>query len=253
MTRGFDGKIAAITGGARGIGAATARMLADKGCHVAFSYAQADAAAQALVSEIEAVGVRALAVKADMGTEAGMSAFFAAVDETFGALDFVVNNAGITGRITTVAELETEDLRRVIDINVFGAMLCCREAVRRMSTKHGGRGGAIVNLSSAAVRIGSPNEFVHYAMSKGAIDSLTLGLAREVGTEGIRVNAVAPGLIETDIHASAGAPDRLERLGPGVPIGRAGTAEETAAAIVWLLGPESSYVTGGVVPVTGGR
>ncbi len=247
------GKCALITGGSRGIGAAAARLLAAAGCNIAFSYVSDTAAATALTSDLEAMGVKARAVKADMGTEDGMLAFFQSVDQAFGAPDYVINNAGITGAITKVAELDTAELRRVVDVNVFGAMLCCREAVKRLSTAHGGRGGAIVNLSSAAVRLGSPNEFVHYAMSKGAIDSLTLGLAREVAQEGIRVNAVAPGLIETDIHASAGAPDRLERLGPGVPIGRAGTAEETAEAIRWLLSDAASYVTGAILPVTGGR
>lgn len=250
---GMNGKVALVTGGARGIGAAVVRQLAEAGCDVAFSYAANDDAATTLSREVEALGRRVVAVKADMGTESGMQDFFTATDTAFGPPDFVINNAGITGKVCRVEDLATDELRRVIDVNVFGAMLCCREAVRRMSTARGGKGGAIVNLSSAAVRIGSPNEFVHYAMSKGAIDSLTLGLAREVAKEGVRVNAVAPGLIETEIHASAGMPDRLERLGPSVPIGRSGTADETAAAILWLLSDHASYITGAVLPVTGGR
>jgi NAD(P)-dependent dehydrogenase (short-subunit alcohol dehydrogenase family) len=245
--------VAIVTGGSRGIGAACCRMLAARGYDVAFSYTANDAAAAAVSAEIEAAGVQALAIKADMATEDGVLALFTAADGRFGRLDQVVINAGITGRIKRVVDMSVEDIQAVMNLNIIGAMLCARESVKRMSTKSGAKGGNIVIVSSAAAWLGSPNEFVHYAASKGATNSLTIGLAKEVAQEGIRVNAVAPGLIDTDIHATAGAPDRVERLQSMVPMGRGGTAEEVAEAILWLLSNESRYTTGVILPVSGGR
>jgi NAD(P)-dependent dehydrogenase (short-subunit alcohol dehydrogenase family) len=245
--------VAIVTGGSRGIGAACCRMLAARGYDVAFSYTANDAAAATVSAEIEAAGVQALAIKADMATEDGVLALFTAADGRFGRLDQVVINAGITGRIKRVVDMSVEDIQAVMNLNIVGAMLCARESVKRMSTKSGGKGGNIVIVSSAAAWLGSPNEFVHYAASKGATNSLTIGLAKEVAQEGIRVNAVAPGLIDTDIHATAGAPDRVERLQSMVPMGRGGTAEEVAEAILWLLSNDSRYTTGVILPVSGGR
>lgn len=247
--------LAIVTGGSRGIGAACCRMLAAQGCDIAFSYRGNDRAAKDLSKEIDSLGREALGIKADMATEDGVLQLFTAADGRFGrAPAHVVVNAGITGKISRVADLTAEQIREVIDLNVTGAILTAREAVRRMSTEaEGGQGGGIVIVSSAAAWLGSPNEFVHYAASKGATNALTVGLAKEVAREGIRVNAVAPGLIETDIHASAGAPDRVERLQGMVPLGRGGTAEEVAEAILWLLSDASRYVTGAIVPVSGGR
>lgn len=245
---------AIVTGGSRGIGAACCRMLAAKGCDIAFSYRGDDAAAAALSKEIESSGRQVLAVKADMATEDGVVQLFTAADGRFGAPPAqVVVNAGITGKIRRVADMSAAEIQAVTDLNVVGALLTAREAIRRMSTEFGGPGGGIVLLSSVAAWLGSPNEFVHYAASKGAVSTMTVGLAKEVAREGIRVNAVAPGLIETDIHASAGAPDRVERLQSMVPMGRGGSAEEVAEAVLWLLSDESRYVTGTVLPVSGGR
>ncbi|MEQ8440652.1 MAG: SDR family oxidoreductase [Roseitalea porphyridii] len=248
-----DNPVALITGGARGIGAACARMLAAQGCDIAFSYRGDDAAAEALSAEIEAAGVQALGLKADMATEDGVLALFTAADGRFGRLDHVVVNAGITGRIQRVEDMTADDIRSVVDLNVTGALLTAREAVRRLSTDRGGKGGSIVFISSAAAWLGSPNEFVHYAGSKGAVNSMTIGLSKEVARAGVRVNAVAPGLIETDIHAAAGLPDRVERLKDAVPLGRGGTAEEVAECVCWLLSDAARYVTGAVLPVSGGR
>jgi NAD(P)-dependent dehydrogenase (short-subunit alcohol dehydrogenase family) len=244
---------AIVTGGSRGIGAACCRQLAEAGHDVAFSYASNAKAAGGVVAAVEALGRRAVAVRADMATEAGVMALFEACDAAFGAPDAVVVNAGITGKIGKVADMSAAEIQAVTDLNVVGALLTARESIRRMSTERGGNGGGIVILSSAAAWIGSPNEFVHYAASKGATSTMTLGLAKEVAREGIRVNAVAPGLIDTDIHASAGAPDRAQRLAPLVPMGRTGSADEVARGVMWLLSEASSYVTGCVLPVTGGR
>ncbi len=250
----MTGPYAIVTGGSRGIGAACCRLLAAKGLDIAFSYRGDDAAAAALTRQIEAAGRQALAVKADMATEDGVVQLFTAADDRFGAPPaHVIVNAGITGKIRRVADMSAAEIQAVTDLNVVGALLTAREAIRRMSTERGGPGGGIVLVSSAAAWLGSPNEFVHYAASKGAVSTMTLGLAKEVAREGIRVNAVAPGLIDTDIHASAGAPDRVDRLQSLVPLGRGGTAEEVAEAILWLLSAESSYVTGTVLPVSGGR
>ncbi len=242
-----------VTGGSRGIGAACCLAAAGAGWDVAVNYTQDATAAQAVVAQVQALGRRAMAVQADVADEAQVLAMFSTVQQQLGRLQGLVNNAGIVGR---AARLDTMDLarwRRMFDINVLGSLLCAREAVRQMSTLHGGAGGAIVNLSSAAARLGSPGQYVDYAASKGAIDSFTLGLAREVAAEGIRVNAVRPGIIDTDIHASGGEPDRVARLAPGLPMQRAGSAEEVAQAVLWLLSPASSYTTGAVVDVTGGR
>ena len=247
-----ENRVAVVTGGSRGIGRAVALLLAERGYAVCLSYVSDAAAAHGVVDTITAGGGRALAVKSDVGSEADVIALFRAADG-LGRLAALVNNAGVVDVKSDVADMSAARLQRMMTTNVVGSFLCAREAVQRMSTKRGGGGGAIVNLSSVAARLGGPGQFVDYAASKGAIDSLTIGLSREVAGEGIRVNAVAPGIIATEIHASGGEPDRVERLGPGVPMGRAGTAEEVAAPIVWLLSEEASYTTGAILDVGGGR
>ncbi|SFL90312.1 SDR family oxidoreductase [Methylobacterium pseudosasicola] len=244
--------VAIVTGGSRGIGRAVSLLLAERGYAICLSYVSDSAAAQAVVDAITAKGGKALAVRSDVGDEADVIALFQAADK-LGRLAALVNNAGVVDLKSDVADMSAARLQRMMNTNVVGSFLCAREAVRRMSTKRGGAGGVIVNLSSVAARLGGPGQFVDYAASKGAIDSLTIGLAREVAGEGIRVNAVAPGIIATEIHASGGEPDRVERLGPGVPMGRAGTAEEVAAPIAWLLSEEASYTTGAILDVGGGR
>jgi NAD(P)-dependent dehydrogenase (short-subunit alcohol dehydrogenase family) len=244
--------VAIVTGGSRGIGAATAPLLAAAGLDVCVSYrADADAAAM-VVEACEAQGAAAVAVPADVGHEADVLALFAAADR-FGPLAVLVNNAGITGTKARLDELTTERIKGLLAVNVLGPFLCAREAVRRMSTLHGGVGGVIVNVSSAAARLGSPSEYVDYAATKGAIDTMTLGLSKEVAREGIRVNAVRPGLIQTDIHASGGQPHRVEEKRNTVPLGRGGEALEVANAIAWLCSDEASYVTGALLDVSGGR
>lgn len=242
-----------VTGASRGIGAATALLAARKGYAVAVNYASNEAAAAEVVAAIRASGGRAIAVQADVAHEDQVLRMFAQVDAQLGRLTALVNNAGVVDRSQRVDEMSVERLKRMFAINVIGSFVCAREAVRRMSTRHGGRGGAIVNVSSAASRLGSPAQYVDYAAAKGAIDVLTVGLAKEVGGEGIRVNAVRPGLIETDIHASGGLPNRVRELQHQVPMQRGGTAEEVAQAIVWLLSPEASYTTMSLVDVSGGR
>jgi NAD(P)-dependent dehydrogenase (short-subunit alcohol dehydrogenase family) len=249
---GAENRVAIVTGGSRGIGRAVSLILAERGYAVCLSYVSDAVAAQQVVDAITAKGGTALAVKGDVGSEADVIALFKAADG-LGRLAALVNNAGVVDLKSDVADMTAARLQRMMATNVVGSFLCAREAVRRMSTKRGGAGGAIVNLSSVAARLGGPGQFVDYAASKGAIDSLTIGLAREVAGEGIRVNAVAPGIIATEIHASGGEPDRVERLGPGVPMGRAGTAEEVAAPIVWLLSEEASYTTGAILDIGGGR
>jgi NAD(P)-dependent dehydrogenase (short-subunit alcohol dehydrogenase family) len=246
-------KVLLVTGGSRGIGAATSRLAAKAGYRVALNYASNEAAATALVEAIEQDGGDALAVRGDVANEADILSMFEKVDRTFGPLDALVNNAGVVDQKARVDEMSGARLERMMRINVIGSMLCAREAVKRMSTSHGGKGGAIVNISSIAARIGGPGEYVDYAASKGAIDSFTIGLAREVAGEGIRVNAVSPGIIDTEIHASGGQPDRIERMRHFVPMQRVGTAEEVAAAILWLLSDEASYTTGANLEMGGGR
>jgi len=242
-----------ITGGGRGIGAATALLAAQRGFAVAVNYAANSLAADDVVRRIRADGGTAMAVQADVGDEAQVLDMFAKVDAKFGRLTALVNNAGVVDMKARVDEMSVARLERMFRVNVIGSFVCAREAVRRMSTRHGGSGGAIVNVSSAAARLGSPDQYVDYAASKGAIDTFTLGLAKEVADEGIRVNAVRPGLIETDIHASGGMPERAAMLAPTVPMKRTGTPEEIAGAIVWLFSPEASYTTGALLDVTGGR
>ena len=246
--------IVVITGASRGIGAATGRLAAAKGWAVVINYQQRADAANALVQAIQRSGGQALAVQADVGDEAQVQAMFHTVDTHWGRpLSALVNNAGIVDRPSTVADMSGARLERMFRINVLGSFYCAREAVRRMSTARGGQGGSIVNVSSAAALIGAPNQYVDYAAAKGAIDVMTRGLAKEVATEGIRVNAVRPGLIETEIHASGGLPDRVRDLCHTVPMQRGGTAEEVAAAILWLMSPESSYTTASFTEVSGGR
>ncbi|MEJ5992734.1 SDR family oxidoreductase [Ramlibacter sp. PS3R-8] len=242
-----------VTGGSRGIGAATAVLAARKGYAVAVNYTSNEAAAAEVVRSIEAGGGKAFAVQADVAQEDQVLRMFEQVDAKLGRLTALVNNAGIVDRAQRVDEMSLERLKRMFDVNLLGSFLCAREAVRRMSTKHGGQGGAIVNVSSAAARLGAPGQYVDYAAVKGAIDVLTIGLAKEVANEGIRVNAVRPGLIETEIHASGGLPNRVRDLQHLVPMQRGGSAEEVAQAIVWLLSPEASYTTMSLVDVSGGR
>lgn len=242
-----------ITGGGRGIGAATALLAAKRGYAVAVNYASNSLAADEVVRTIRAGGGTAMAVQADVGDEAQVLAMFEKIDARFGRLTALVNNAGVVDAKARVDEMSVARLERMFRINVIGSFVCAREAVRRMSTRHGGAGGAIVNVSSGAARIGSPGQYVDYAASKAAIDTFTVGLAKEVADEGIRVNAVRPGVIDTDIHASGGQPDRAASLGPQIPMRRAGTADEIANAILWLLSAEASYTTMALLDVTGGR
>ncbi|MDQ0044096.1 SDR family oxidoreductase [Variovorax boronicumulans] len=242
-----------ITGGGRGIGAATALLAARRGYAVAVNYASNSLAADEVVRTIREGGGTAIAVQADVGNEAQVIAMFEKVDAKLGRLTALVNNAGVVDMQARVDEMSVARLERMFRINVIGSFVCAREAVRRMSTKHGGTGGAIVNISSGAARLGSPGQYVDYAASKAAIDTLTIGLAKEVGDEGIRVNAVRPGLIDTDIHASGGMPDRAAELAPTVPMKRTGSPEEIAGAILWLLSDEASYTTMALLDVTGGR
>ena len=246
-------EILLVTGGSRGIGAATALLAARKGYAVAGNYARDEKAAGEVVGAIRAAGGTAIAVQGDVADEQQVLRLFREVDDQLGPLTALVNNAGIVDRPARVDEMSVERLKRMFDVNVLGSFLCAREAVKRMSTRHGGRGGAIVNVSSAAARLGAATQYVDYAAAKGAIDVLTIGLAKEVGGEGIRVNAVRPGLIETDIHASGGLPNRVRDLAHQVPMQRGGTADEVAQAIVWLLSPEASYTTMSLVEVSGGR
>jgi NAD(P)-dependent dehydrogenase (short-subunit alcohol dehydrogenase family) len=246
-------RVVLVTGGGRGIGAATSRLAAQRGYGVCVNYRSDKASAGRVVDDIVRAGGRALAVAGDVAREADVVAMFDAAAKALGPVTALVNNAGILERQTRLDDMEAARFERVFATNVIGTLLCAREAVRRMSTRHGGRGGGIVNVSSMAARLGSPGEYVDYAASKGAIDAFTIGLAREVAAEGIRVNAVRPGVIYTDIHASGGEPGRVERVKAAVPMKRGGEAEEVARAILWLLSDESSYCTGAFIDVSGGR
>ncbi len=242
-----------VTGGSRGIGAAVSRLAAARGYAVVVNFVADEKAAGSLVEDIRSRGGRATAVRGDVARESDVVSLFEQASRWFAPIEALVNNAGITGGFSRVESVTADMLERLWAVNVTGTMLCAREAVRRLSLKHGGRGGAIVNISSRAADLGSPGEWVHYAASKGAVNTFTIGLASEVAGEGIRVNAVSPGLIETDIHAAAGDPGRLARLAGRIPMGRAGTAEEAAEAVIWLLSPAASYVTGSILTVSGGR
>ncbi len=246
-------KVVLITGGSRGIGAATARLAAQRGYTVCITYRRNQPAAEALVAEIAAQGGRAMAFAADVSDEREVVRLFGQVDAQAGSLAALVNNAGVLEQQMRVDQMDAARLQRIFSTNVVGPFLCAREAVRRMSASYGGAGGAIVNVSSGAARLGAPNEYVDYAASKGAIDTFTIGLAKEVAAEGIRVNAVRPGAIYTEIHASGGEPDRVERVRLAVPMQRGGHADEVAHAILWLLSDEASYVTGACLDVAGGR
>ena len=242
-----------ITGGSRGIGAATALLAAKHGYAVAVNYTANSLAADEVVRLIRADGGQAITVQGDVAREADVLAMFEKVDAKFGRLCALVNNAGVVDQTSRVDAMSMARLQRMFEVNVFGSFLCAREAVKRMSTRYGGAGGGIVNVSSAAAKLGAPGQYVDYAAAKGAIDTFTMGLAKEVALEGIRVNAVRPGIIETDIHASGGLPNRAREMAPLVPMQRAGTAHEVAEAIVWLLSSQSSYTTGTLLDVTGGR
>jgi NAD(P)-dependent dehydrogenase (short-subunit alcohol dehydrogenase family) len=247
------GKLLLVTGASRGIGAAIARGAARAGWRVVVNYARGAEAARRVVGEIEGAGGEALALQGDVAREDDVLSLFREIDRRFGRLDGLVNNAGVIGKLGRLEQIDAADLKRVFEINVFGAFICAREAVRRMSTAHGGSGGAIVNMSSAASSIGSAGEFVHYAASKAAINAMTLGLAREVAREGIRVNAVEPGLVETDMHESVGGAKRTERLIGTIALGRSATTAEIADPVLYLLSDAASYVTGAVLRAAGGR
>ena len=242
-----------ITGASRGIGAATALLAAERGFDIAVNFASNQAAADQVVAAVKAKGRRAFALAGDVASEADMLKLFEACDQRLGKLTCLVNNAGVVDVKARVDQMSVARMKRMFDINVIGSMVCAREAVKRMSKKFGGKGGTIVNLSSAAARLGAPGQYVDYAAAKAAIDGFTLGLAREVANEGIRVNAVRPGIIDTEIHASGGEPDRVAQSIGMVPMQRGGTAEEIAHAILWLASDESAYTTGAVIDATGGR
>lgn len=246
-------RVMLITGASRGIGAATARLAAQQGYALCLNYHQRADAANAVLEQVRGLGVTAIAVKADVADEAQVLHMFDVIDREFGRLDVLVNNAGMLEQQMRLEQMDAARWSRVLGANVIGSFLCAREAIKRMSTRHGGKGGAIVNLSSVAARLGAPGEYIDYAAAKGAIDSMTLGLAKEVASEGIRVNAVRPGVIHTDIHAAGGEPDRVERVKASVPMGRGGQAEEIAEAILWLASEQASYTSGALLDVSGGR
>ncbi len=246
-------KIALITGASRGIGAATARLLAKNGYALGINYVKGKAAAEALLAEVKAEGIDATVIQADVSKEADILNMFTEVDEKLGPLTALVNNAAILERQMRFENMDIGRWQRVFSVNVFGSFLCSREAIKRMSTDNGGSGGAIVNISSAASRFGSPDEYIDYASSKGAIDTMTVGLAKEVAQQGIRVNAVRPGTIYTDMHATGGEPNRVERVKLTTPMQRGGYPEEIASAVLWLLSDQASFTTGAIVDVTGGK
>ena len=242
-----------VTGGSRGIGAATALLAAERGYVVAVNYTHNSLAADEVVRHIRAMGGQAIAVQADVSVEAQVLSMFKRIDAKLGPLSALVNNAGVVATACRVDQVTTERLRRLFDTNVLGSFLCAREAILRMSTRHGGAGGSIVNVSSVAARLGGAGQYVDYAATKGAMDTFTVGLAQEVAAEGIRVNAVRPGIIDTDIHASGGQPERARQMAATVPLQRAGTAQEVAQSILWLLSEQASYTTGTLIDVAGGR
>jgi NAD(P)-dependent dehydrogenase (short-subunit alcohol dehydrogenase family) len=242
-----------VTGGGRGIGAATSIALGAAGYNVAVDFSANETAAARIVEQLAALGSKAIAIRADVSRESDVLRLFETAERTLGPVRALVNNAGVTGGFARVDSVQSAVLTQVLAVNVVGTILCAREAVKRMSTRRGGRGGAIVNISSLITRTGGADEWVHYAASKGAVNTFTTGLAREVAAEGIRVNAVAPGLIDTDLHAANGAPDRIERMSPSIPMQRAGTAKEAAAGVVWLLSDAASYVNGAILEIGGGR
>lgn len=242
-----------ITGGSRGVGAATARLAAAQGYDVALSFVSDESAALAVVAEVEAQGQRALAVRADSADPGQVAELFEAVDQAFGRLDVLVNNAAVLSPQSRLEDLGFERMQRIFAVNAIGPILCAQQAVRRMSYRHQGQGGSVVNISSAAARLGSPNEYVDYAASKGALETFTIGFAKEVAREGVRVNCVRPGHIYTEMHASGGEPGRVDRVKDTIPMGRGGQPEEVARAILWLASPEASFVTGTFLDVTGGK
>jgi NAD(P)-dependent dehydrogenase (short-subunit alcohol dehydrogenase family) len=242
-----------ITGGSRGVGAATARLAAAQGYDVAISFVSDEPAALAVAADVEAAGHRALAVRADSADPRQVAELFEAIDRTFGRIDVLVNNAAILARQSRLEDLGFERMQRIFAVNAIGPILCAQQAVKRMAYRHQGRGGAVVNISSASARLGSPGEYVDYAASKGALETFTIGLAKEVAREGIRVNCVRPGHIYTDMHASGGEPGRVDRVKDSIPMGRGGQPEEVARAILWLAGAEASFVTGTFLDVTGGK
>jgi len=253
MDKTPDAPLILITGGSRGVGAATARIAAQRGYDVAISYVSNDDAARAVVADVEEAGQRGLAIRADSASPDDVAQMFETIDRTFGRIDVLVNNAGIIAKQSRLEDLGFERMQRIFAVNTIGPILCAQQAVKRMSHRHGGRGGVVINISSASARLGSPNEYVDYAASKGALETFTIGFAKEVAGEGIRVNCVRPGHIYTEMHASGGEPGRVDRVKSSIPMGRGGQPEEVAHAILWLASSEASFVTGTFLDATGGK